>query len=51
MLNLGVTKVSFQTQADAPSCAGRGSNMIRNGTCYKRLSCMSKRGCSKTTSI
>ena len=30
-LNLGATKVSFQTQADAPSCADCGSIMVRNG--------------------
>ncbi len=30
-LNLGGTKVSFQTQADAPSCADCGSIMVRNG--------------------
>ena len=31
-LNLGATKVSFQTQADAPSCADCGSIMVRNGS-------------------
>ena len=31
-LNLGPTKVSFQTQADAPSCADCGSIMVRNGS-------------------
>ena len=38
-LNLGGTKVSFQTQADAPSCADCGSIMVRNGSCYKCLNC------------
>ncbi len=38
-LNLGATKVSFQTQADAPSCADCGSIMVRNGSCYKCLNC------------
>ena len=38
-LNLGPTKVSFQTQADAPSCADCGSIMVRNGSCYKCLNC------------
>ena len=31
-LSLGATKVSFQTQADAPSCAECGSIMVRNGS-------------------
>ena len=44
-LNLGQTKVSFQTQADAPSCADCGSIMIRNGSCYKCLNCGSTSGC------
>ena len=33
------TKVSFQTQADAPSCMDCGSIMVRNGSCYKCLNC------------
>jgi ribonucleoside-diphosphate reductase alpha chain len=45
-LNLGGTKVSFQTQADAPSCMDCGSIMIRNGSCYKCLNCGSTSGCS-----
>jgi ribonucleoside-diphosphate reductase alpha chain len=45
-LNLGPTKVSFQTQADAPSCAECGSIMVRNGSCYKCLNCGSTSGCS-----
>ncbi len=45
-LNLGATKVSFQTQADAPSCSDCGSIMIRNGSCYKCLNCGSTSGCS-----
>ena len=45
-LNLGATKVSFQTQADAPSCMDCGSIMIRNGSCYKCLNCGSTSGCS-----
>ena len=45
-LNLGSTKVSFQTQADAPSCADCGSIMVRNGSCYKCLNCGSTSGCS-----
>ena len=38
-MSLGATKVSFQTQADAPSCAECGSIMVRNGSCYKCLNC------------
>ena len=45
-LTLGQTKVSFQTQADAPSCADCGSIMVRNGSCYKCLNCGSTSGCS-----
>jgi ribonucleoside-diphosphate reductase alpha chain len=45
-LNFGNTKVSFQTQADAPSCAECGSIMVRNGSCYKCLNCGSTSGCS-----
>jgi ribonucleoside-diphosphate reductase alpha chain len=45
-LSLGATKVSFQTQADAPSCAECGSIMVRNGSCYKCLNCGSTSGCS-----
>jgi ribonucleoside-diphosphate reductase alpha chain len=45
-LSLGPTKVSFQTQADAPSCADCGSIMVRNGSCYKCLNCGSTSGCS-----
>ena len=44
--DLGGTKVSFQTQADAPSCAECGSIMVRNGSCYKCLNCGSTSGCS-----
>ena len=47
-LNLGATKVSFQTQADAPSCADCGSIMVRNGSCYKCLNCGSTSGCSSS---
>ena len=45
-MSLGATKVSFQTQADAPSCAECGSIMVRNGSCYKCLNCGSTSGCS-----
>ena len=45
-LNLGGTKVSFQAQADAPSCAECGSILVRNGSCYKCLNCGSTSGCS-----
>jgi ribonucleoside-diphosphate reductase alpha chain len=38
--------VTWQSQADAPSCADCGSIMIRNGSCYKCLNCGSTSGCS-----
>jgi ribonucleoside-diphosphate reductase alpha chain len=37
---------TWQSQADAPSCADCGSIMIRNGSCYKCLNCGSTSGCS-----
>jgi ribonucleoside-diphosphate reductase alpha chain len=40
----GVT--TWQSQADAPSCADCGSIMIRNGSCYKCLNCGATSGCS-----
>ncbi len=45
---LQVTPVSrtWQSQADAPSCADCGSIMIRNGSCYKCLNCGATSGCS-----
>jgi ribonucleoside-diphosphate reductase alpha chain len=45
-LSLGGTKVSFQAQADAPSCPECGSIMVRNGSCYKCLNCGATSGCS-----
>ena len=42
----GYTKPTWQSQADAPSCADCGSIMIRNGSCYKCLDCGSTSGCS-----
>ena len=38
--------ITWQSQADAPSCADCGSIMIRNGSCYKCLNCGSTSGCS-----
>jgi hypothetical protein len=32
-MSLGATKVSFQTEADAPSCADGGPIMVRNCSC------------------
>lgn len=43
-LHNGVT--TWQSQADAPSCADCGSIMIRNGSCYKCLNCGATSGCS-----
>ncbi len=45
-LNLGGSRVSFQQQADAPSCPECGSIMVRNGSCYKCLNCGATSGCS-----
>ncbi len=45
-VSLGATRVSFEGQADAPSCAECGSIMVRNGSCYKCLNCGSTSGCS-----
>jgi ribonucleoside-diphosphate reductase alpha chain len=45
-LEIGGAKVSFQTQADAPSCMECGSIMVRNGSCYKCLNCGATSGCS-----
>lgn len=38
--------MTWQAQADAPSCADCGSIMIRNGACYKCLNCGATSGCS-----
>ncbi len=38
--------ITWQAQADAPSCADCGSIMIRNGSCYKCLNCGATSGCS-----
>jgi ribonucleoside-diphosphate reductase alpha chain len=38
--------LTWQSQADAPSCADCGSIMIRNGACYKCLNCGATSGCS-----
>ena len=38
--------LAFINQADAPSCHACGSIMIRNGACYKCLTCGSTSGCS-----
>ena len=38
--------ITWQSQADAPSCADCGSIMIRNGACYKCLNCGATSGCS-----
>jgi len=45
-LEVGGTKMSFQAQADAPSCMECGSIMVRNGSCYKCLNCGATSGCS-----
>jgi ribonucleoside-diphosphate reductase alpha chain len=42
----GVVPVTFQSQADAPSCSDCGAIMVRNGSCYKCLNCGGTSGCS-----
>ncbi len=37
---------AYYSLADAPSCAGCGSIMIRNGSCYKCPNCGETSGCS-----
>ncbi|NNL85482.1 MAG: vitamin B12-dependent ribonucleotide reductase, partial [Myxococcales bacterium] len=37
---------AFVNQADAPSCSECGSIMVRNGACYKCMTCGSTSGCS-----
>ncbi len=37
---------TFQNQSDAPICTECGAIMVRNGACYKCLSCGSVYGCS-----
>ena len=38
--------LSFNPQADAPTCSDCGSIMIRNGACYKCWNCGATSGCS-----
>ena len=38
--------ITFDPQADAPSCPDCGSLMVRNGTCYKCFNCGATSGCS-----
>ena len=42
----GTNVVSFNPQADAPSCPDCGSIMVRNGACYKCFNCGATSGCS-----
>lgn len=39
-------KQVYQTQSDAPPCFECGAIMVRNGACYKCLSCGATSGCS-----
>ncbi|MDZ7722393.1 MAG: hypothetical protein U5R06_06095 [candidate division KSB1 bacterium] len=39
-------KYSFEHQEDAPPCPECGSMMVRNGSCYKCLTCGATSGCS-----
>ena len=45
-LNLGGTKVSFQTQADAPAAPTAARSWSATAVCYKCLNCGSTSGCS-----
>jgi ribonucleoside-diphosphate reductase alpha chain len=38
--------ITFDPQADAPTCSDCGSLMVRNGTCYKCFNCGATSGCS-----
>ncbi|MBT4474138.1 vitamin B12-dependent ribonucleotide reductase, partial [Candidatus Peribacteria bacterium] len=38
--------LAFQGAEDAPMCSQCGSNMVRNGACYKCLDCGETDGCS-----
>jgi ribonucleoside-diphosphate reductase alpha chain len=42
----GANVVTFNPQADAPSCPDCGSIMVRNGACYKCFNCGATSGCS-----
>jgi ribonucleoside-diphosphate reductase alpha chain len=42
----GTNVVTFNPQADAPSCPDCGSIMVRNGACYKCFNCGATSGCS-----
>jgi hypothetical protein len=37
---------SMYAMDDAPTCAGCGSIMVRNGSCYKCMNCGETSGCS-----
>jgi ribonucleoside-diphosphate reductase alpha chain len=39
-------KLTFVAQADAPVCQECGSLMVRNGNCYKCMTCGTTSGCS-----
>jgi ribonucleoside-diphosphate reductase alpha chain len=41
-----VENITFDPQADAPSCPDCGSLMVRNGSCYKCFNCGATSGCS-----
>jgi ribonucleoside-diphosphate reductase alpha chain len=42
----GTDTITFDPQADAPSCPDCGSLMVRNGSCYKCFNCGATSGCS-----
>ncbi len=42
----GISRLLFETSADAPACHECGSIMVRSGACYKCLNCGATSGCS-----
>ena len=41
-----VSKLLFETSADAPACHECGSIMVRSAACYKCMNCGATSGCS-----
>jgi ribonucleoside-diphosphate reductase alpha chain len=45
-IDFGGGRVAFSLRTASSSCPDRGSTIVRNGSCYKCLSCGSTSGCS-----
>ena len=43
---VAILELRLKAQTDAPSCHYCGSIMVRNGSCYRCMSCGSTSGCS-----